>query len=369
MHVEAATIMAAMIEAEGLVRRFGRFTAVADMTLNVRAGTILALLGLNGAGKTTIVRMLAALLAPSEGEARVAGYDVRREPAGVRASVGLMKDVPGLYEQMPVADYLDMFATIYGMGPQERRRRIDELIDFFELGEHRAQRMAGFSKGMQQKVALARALIHEPPVLFLDEPTSGLDPLAARAVRTLIIGLKHSQRTIVLCTHDLDEAERMADQVVILRQGQVVILRQGQVVARGAPAELRATALAGTRVRIEFAGPCSSALQVLSGLAGLTGLRFAATNGRAPSAGPDGSAEPAANRNGTGTNADPLYLALEYTTGEPRTANPPALARLIADGAQVVSVTCEAPSLEDVYARAMDPRAAPATGAEEVAQR
>jgi ABC-2 type transport system ATP-binding protein len=361
MHVEAATIMAAMIEAEGLVRRFGRFTAVADMTLNVRAGTILALLGPNGAGKTTTVRMLAALLAPSEGEARVAGYDVRREPAGVRASVGLMTDVPGLYEQMPVADYLDMFATIYGMGPQERRRRIDELIDFFELGEHRAQRMAGFSKGMQQKVALARALIHEPPVLFLDEPTSGLDPLAARAVRTLIISLKHSQRTIVLCTHDLDEAERMADQVVILRQGQVV--------ARGAPAELRATALAGTRVRIEFAGPCPSALQVLSGLAGLTGLRFAATNGRAPSAGSDGSAEPVANGNGTGTNADPLYLALEYTTGEPRTANPPALARLIADGAQVVSVTCEAPSLEDVYARAMDPRAAPATGAEEVAQR
>jgi ABC-2 type transport system ATP-binding protein len=337
MHVEAATIMAAMIEAEGLVRRFGRFTAVADMTLNVRAGTILALLGLNGAGKTTTVRMLAALLAPSEGEARVAGYDVRREPAGVRASVGLMTDVPGLYEQMPVADYLDLFATIYGMGPDERRRRIDELIGFFKLGEQRAQRMAGFSKGMQQKVALARALIHEPPVLFLDEPTSGLDPLAARAVRTLILGLKHAQRTIVLCTHDLDEAERIADEVVILRQGRIV--------ARGAPAELRARALAGTRVRIEFAGPCPSALQALSDLEGLVGLRFAGTNGRAPAA----SVAPA-----LAAGANPLYLALEYTTGEPRAANPPALTRLIAGGAQVISVTCEAPSLEDVYARAMD---------------
>ncbi len=344
-----------MIEAEGLVRRFGRFTAVADMTLNVRAGTILALLGPNGAGKTTTVRMLAALLAPSEGEARVAGYDVRREPAGVRASVGLMTDVPGLYEQMPVTDYLNLFATIYGMGPDERRRRIDELIGFFELGEQRAQRMAGFSKGMQQKVALARALIHEPPVLFLDEPTSGLDPLAARAVRTLILGLKHAQRTIVLCTHDLDEAERIADEVVILRQGRIV--------ASGAPAELRARALAGTRVRIEFAGPCPSALQALSDLEGLVGLRFAGTNGRSPaaSAAPAVPAAPGASGNGTeasalaaGAGANPLYLALEYTTGEPRAANPPALARLIAGGAQVVSVTCEAPSLEDVYARAMD---------------
>jgi ABC-2 type transport system ATP-binding protein len=355
-----------MIEAEGLVRRFGRFTAVADMTLNVRAGTILALLGPNGAGKTTTVRMLAALLAPSEGEARVAGYDVRREPAGVRASVGLMTDVPGLYEQMPVTDYLDLFATIYGMGKEERRRRIDELIGFFELGEQRAQRMAGFSKGMQQKVALARALIHEPPVLFLDEPTSGLDPLAARAVRALILGLKHSQRTIVLCTHDLDEAERIADEVVILRQGRIV--------ARGAPAELRAQALAGTRVRIEFAGPCPSAMLTLSGLEGMEGLRFAGTNGRAPAAGSVGSEGSALSdiskgsrlSAANGTGADPLYLALEYTTGEPRSANPPALARLIAGGAQIVSVTCEAPSLEDVYARAMGSDATRPAGAEAV---
>ena len=310
------------------------------------------------------------LLAPSEGEARVAGYDVRREPAGVRASVGLMTDVPGVYEQMPVADYLDLFATIYGMGAAERRRRIDELIDFFELGEHRAQRMAGFSKGMQQKVALARALIHEPPVLFLDEPTSALDPLAARAVRTLILGLKHSQRTIVLCTHDLDEAERIADEVAILWQGRIV--------AGGAPADLRARALAGTKVRIEFAGPCPSALQALSGLEGLAGLRFAGTGGSAPSLSADqtslpygsgASAEPAADSQRPDMPAGPLYLALEYTTAEPRTTNPPALARLIAEGAQVVAVTCETPSLEDVYARAMASQMARSAGAEEPTRR
>ncbi len=341
--------MAYMIEAQGLVRRFGRFTAVADMTMNVQAGTILALLGPNGAGKTTTVRMLAALLAPSEGQARVAGYDVRREPTAVRASVGLMTDLPGVYEQMPVTDYLDLFATIYGMGAKERRRRIDELVDFFELGDYRAQRMAGFSKGMLQKVALARALIHEPAVLFLDEPTAGLDPLAARAVRALILGLKHSQRTIVLCTHDLDEAERIADEVVILRKGRIV--------SRGAPAELRAGALAGTRVRVEFADPCPSALRALDGLAGLAGPRFAGANGRPPAAGA-----------GPEDGGDSLYLALEYTTQAPRSVNPPALARLIAGGAQVVSVTCEAPSLEDVYAKAMELQARRPGRGDEVAE-
>ena len=197
-----------MIEAYGLTRRFGAFTAVTDLSLQVPNGSILALLGPNGAGKTTTVRMLAGLLAPTDGEARVAGYDIRRDPDAVRARVGLVTDAPGLFEQMKVPAYLDFFASIYGIPSDERKKRVQELLSFFELTDHCNEKMVGFSKGMKQKVALARALIHQPAVLFLDEPTSGLDPLIARNVRELIVNLKHSSRSIILCTHDLDEAGR-----------------------------------------------------------------------------------------------------------------------------------------------------------------
>jgi ABC-2 type transport system ATP-binding protein len=204
-----------MIEAHELTRRFGTFLAVDRVTLRVPAGTILALLGPNGAGKTTIVRMLAGLVAPSAGGAVVAGRNVRADPAGVRARVGLVTDVPGLHEQMAPAPYLDFFGRLYGLDAATRRRRVAELLAYFGLEDQRGTRMADFSKGMKQKVALARALLHEPPVLFLDEPTSGLDPLGARAVRDLIRGLRSERRAVVLCTHDLDEAERLADEVTV----------------------------------------------------------------------------------------------------------------------------------------------------------
>src|SRR5437660_5025528 len=177
-----------MIEAHALTRRFGTFTAVSQLSLSVPAGSVLALLGPNGAGKTTTIRMLSGLLAPTEGEATVAGYDIRRQPDAVRANIGLVTDVPGLFEQMNPLAYLDFFGSIYGMPPDKRHKHIHQLLTLFDLGVHYNEKMAGFSKGMKQKVALARALLHEPPVLFLDEPTSGLDPLASRTVRDLIIG-------------------------------------------------------------------------------------------------------------------------------------------------------------------------------------
>jgi len=304
-----------MIEADELGRRFGDFIAVEHVSLRVPDGTILALLGPNGAGKTTTVRMLAGLLAPTTGEATVAGYDVRRDPDAVRAHIGLVTDVPGLHEQMTVPAYLDFFGSLYGMPLDVRARRIDDLLAFFDLEAHREERMAGFSKGMKQKVALARALLHDPAALFLDEPTSGLDPLAARAVRELVVGLKHDSRSIILCTHDLDEAERLADQVAIMRQGRIV--------ACDAPAALRARSSPDTTVRVELAEPCSSALATLAATDGVT----------AP--------------------ALPAATLLEYRTPHPTEVNPRALERLIAAGARIVSVTCVTRSLEDVYADAV----------------
>ncbi len=304
-----------MIEAHGLTRHFGAFVAVDSLSLRVPDGAILALLGPNGAGKTTTVRMLAGLLGPSAGEATVAGCDVRRDPAGVRARVGLVTDAPGLYEQMTVPAYLDFFGALYGLDPTTRARRAAELIAFFDLGAQRRERMVGFSKGMKQKVALARALLHEPAALFLDEPTSGLDPLSARAVRDLIIDLKAANRTIILCTHDLDEAERLADTVAIVRAGRLV--------ASDTPAALRAAATADTLVRIVLAAPHPGAREALGGLAGLALLDEAAG------------------------------AALAYRTADPVAINPQAIGRLVAAGAAIVAVECTTRTLEDVYAAAL----------------
>ena len=329
-----------MIEARSLTRRFGTFTAVSQLSLQVPNGSVLALLGPNGAGKTTTVRMLAGLLAPTEGDATVAGYDIRREPEAVRACVGLVTDVPGLFEQMTVPTYLDFFGSIYGMSSAERGKRIKTLLEFFDLETHRKEKMAGFSKGMKQKVALARALIHEPVVLFLDEPTSGLDPLSARAVRELIVGLKHGSRSIILCTHDLDEAERLADEVAIIRQGKIV--------ACGTPSALRRQATGETLVRVEFAAPCPSALEALQAIDGVHTPHFVEkkASGALPSV----------------IQAQPLVV--EYHTSQPKVTNPLVLTRLITVGAQVVSVTCETSTLEDVYASAMNGGNEGQTGAE-----
>jgi ABC-2 type transport system ATP-binding protein len=318
-----------MIETHDLTRRFGTFTAVSQVSLYVPDGAILALLGPNGAGKTTTIRMLSGLLAPTEGNATVAGYDIRREADAVRACVGLVTDVPGLFEQMKAPAYLDFFGSIYGLPTAERARRIDELLEFFDLTTHRNQKMAGFSKGMKQKVALARALIHEPAILFLDEPTSGLDPLGARSVRELIVGFKRSNRSIILCTHDLDEAERLADQVAIIKQGHIVAL--------DTPSRLRKQATGEALVQIEFVDTCPLSLDELAAIDNVLN--------------PQLREKKATGSLSTGTLSTGFIL--EYQTSQPKITNPQVLSRLIMADAQIVTVTCETRSLEDVYASAM----------------
>jgi len=305
-----------MIETQGLTRHFGRFVAVDDVNLAVPTGAVLALLGPNGAGKTTTVRMLAGLLGPTAGSIRVADIDVQAHPDQVRAKVGLVTDSPGLYEQMNLPDYLDFFGNLNGLERNYRRQRIASLITFFDLEAHQRERMTGFSKGMKQKVALARALLHDPEVLFLDEPTSGLDPLAARAVRELILNLKNASRTIILCTHDLDEAERLADIVAIIKQGRIVAL--------DTPMRLREQASPTTLVRIDFAVPSVEAQRIIANTATVTLM---------PSS-------------KSGDNA----LSITYQTAHPDQTNPPIIADLVNAGAQIVAVTCTRNTLEDVYA-------------------
>jgi ABC-2 type transport system ATP-binding protein len=308
-----------MIRARALHRVFGPLVAVEDVTLDVADGTILALLGPNGAGKTTTVRMLAGLLAPTSGDAEVAGCDIRREPAEVRSRIGLVTDTPGLHDQMTLRAYLEFFGRIYGLPSPARRSRIADLLAMFDLQQVATRRMAGFSRGMQQRVAIARALLHEPSVLFLDEPTAGLDPLATRMVRELIVSLKHSSRTIVLCTHDLDEAERLADTVAIMRGGRVV--------AFDTPGALRSAASSGTLVRVQLAAGEPSLVEVIRRLAGVL----------------DPRSEVSALGGAT----------LTYRTADLEHVSPEVIAALVGAGARIVSVTHDVASLEDAFTLAV----------------
>lgn len=211
-----------MILAEDLTKHFDEFVAVNGIHLNVPTGQVLVILGPNGAGKTTTVRMLTSVLVPTRGRAEVAGYDVVRQADKVRASVGVLTEHHGLYSRMNAIEYLDFFANLYRLDLSKARKRSLELLDFFGLGNDTKRRMGEYSKGMRQKLALVRALLHEPPVLLLDEPTSAMDPESARTVRDAIRTLRSDHRTIVLCTHNLTEAEELADQVAIIRRGKIV---------------------------------------------------------------------------------------------------------------------------------------------------
>ena len=211
-----------MIRTQNLSKRFDNFLAVDDVSVTVEVGEVLALLGPNGAGKTTTVRMLTSVLRPSSGWAQVAGYDVVQQPQKVRASVGVLTENHGLYNRMPARDYLDFFGQIYGINPDMRQKRILELLSHFGLQAYARKSIGEFSKGMRQKLALARALLHNPPVLLLDEPTSAMDPESARLVQDAIRNLRSEDRTIVICTHNLAEAEELSDKIVIIRRGRII---------------------------------------------------------------------------------------------------------------------------------------------------
>lgn len=213
-----------MIEANDLSKQFNNdFWAVDGVTLSVQPGQILALLGQNGAGKTTTVRMLTSLLTPTRGCARVAGHDVVKNPQEVRASVGVLTEQHGLYMRMSGIEYLDFFGRVYGLDPKTRKSRSDYLLEYFGLAEAAKRRSGEYSKGMKQKLALARALMHDPSVLLLDEPTSAMDPESARLVRDEIARLRSSQRTTIICTHNLAEAEALADKIAIIYRGRILL--------------------------------------------------------------------------------------------------------------------------------------------------
>lgn len=221
-----------MISARGLTKRFGDRLAVEDLTFDVGRGEIVALLGPNGAGKTTTVRLLLGLLRPTAGEAKVAGFDCSLDSVSVRSRCGFLPESPGFYSRLTAAQNLEFFGTLAGIGILELPSRIESALRRFDLHERRDDPFGAFSRGMQQKLALARAMLHDPDVLFLDEPTSNLAPEVVVSVRKLLLELKAAGKTIVLCTHNLDEAMRIADRVAVLKTRLLAIGSPGALISK-----------------------------------------------------------------------------------------------------------------------------------------
>jgi ABC-2 type transport system ATP-binding protein len=247
-----------MIELSDLTKQFDGFTAVDRVTLSVAPGEILALLGPNGAGKTTTVRMLAAILPPTAGQAFVAGYSVTEHPQEIRRRVGLLTEHPGLYLRMRGGEYLDFFGRLMNLDGGERERRARELLDRFGMSEAWDKRLGTYSKGMRQKMALIRAMLHDPAVLLLDEPTSAMDPHSAKLVRDAILGLRHHRRAIIICTHNLAEAESLADRIAIIRRGKII--------ASGTSAELKTQLLGPPLMELRLNQPTDGVAKLLSTL-------------------------------------------------------------------------------------------------------
>lgn len=301
-----------MIITEGLSKKFKDFVAVDQVNLKVDAGEILALLGPNGAGKTTTVRMLTSVLRPTSGKAWIAGYDIVSQAPQVRASIGILTEQHGLYGRMPADEYLDFYGQLYNMDSQKLEQRIDNLLTDFGLIEERKQRIGEYSKGMRQKLALARALLHDPPALLLDEPTSAMDPESARLVRDAIHGLRSDRRAIIICTHNLAEAEELADNIAIIRRGKII--------ANGTPQALKQQLL----------GPIEYEVLLADQL-----------NGQKPEV-PTGITL-------TSHGAD----WFRYWVDEPRVGNPRLLQALISQGYEVIGLHEVPRSLEQVYLQAV----------------
>jgi ABC-2 type transport system ATP-binding protein len=299
-----------MIETDGLGKMFDSFPAVADLTLQVADGELLALLGPNGAGKTTTVRMLGAILKPTRGRAWVNGHDVVSDADQVRRSVGMLTEQPGLYLRMSGLEYLRFYGTLYGLPDAESNRRSRALFERFDMPDDAGRRLGEYSKGMRQKVGLIRSMLHDPPVLLLDEPTSAMDPHSAKLVRDAIRELRDDKRSIILCTHNLAEAEILADRIAIIKRGSIV--------ARGVPSDLKRQLLGMPQLEVKVDRLLNGKPQEISDL---VTVEWARDN------------------------------VIRFRTDQPDVTNPKLVRRLHELGLGVISLREVSQSLEEVYLR------------------
>jgi ABC-2 type transport system ATP-binding protein len=214
--------MTYIVEAQGLRKQFGDFTAVDGATFNINAGEVVGFLGPNGAGKTTTLKMLTGLLQPDEGHALITGLDINQEPLKAKAQFAYVPDTPNLYDKLKATEYLHFIAQLYKVPAEIADRRIKRLLDLFELSDSAGAFLDGFSHGMQQKVAIIGAMLHNPKVIFLDEPTVGLDPRSARLAKDLLSQHADNGNAVFFSSHILEIVENMCDRVIIINQGEIL---------------------------------------------------------------------------------------------------------------------------------------------------
>ena len=262
----------AYVCAQGLRREFGETLAVRDISFDVPEGAVLALVGPNGAGKSTLLRMLAALMEPPRGTALVGGVDVRRHPRGVHALLGFLPDFFGLYESLTVEEYLQYFARAYGLGEFQRMTRVRESMEAVRLSDRRAQKVGELSRGMRQRLGIARTLVHDPPLLLLDEPASGLDPEARHELQGLFRGLAAKGKTLIVSSHILAELEDYCTHVAMLSRGELV--------AFGPVNEVRRSSGRGRLVILRVRGEIEKAGEILGRRDDVTDWKIAKDEGR-----------------------------------------------------------------------------------------
>jgi len=307
-------VVRTVLRTDKLTKRFGTLTAVDQVDLDVYEGEVFGYLGPNGAGKTTTLRLLCALIAPTSGGAEVAGYRLGRDDQQIRAAVGILTELPGLYERQSAWDNLIFYATLYGLSRPTAHAQAERFLRLMGLWERRGEFVATFSRGMKQKMAIARAALHEPRILFLDEPTTGLDPDAAKTVREFIVALRGEGRTVFLCTHNLDEADRLCDRIAFFRH---------HVIRIDTPDHLRAE-LYGRAT--EFRLMPSPRAEDLARVRAVEGVRDARLE------------------NGS----------IIVEAPDPLRTNPLLVRALIDGGAEIAFVTERKPHLEDVYLRIVE---------------
>jgi len=312
------------IEAQGLTKIFAgsrkrpEAIAVDSIDLTIQKGEIFGLLGPNGAGKTTTVRMLICLIRPTNGEAWVEGANILSEPKKVRSRCGILTETPGLYARLNAIEYLNFFGQLYGLSRKELDTRVPNVLDMLGIDskDREQKRLGSFSRGMQQKINIARAVLHNPSVLFLDEPTASLDPESAKIVRDYILNLKEQHNhTILLCTHNLNEADRLCDRIGIIHKGK--LLRVGK------PEELKAHLGEHRTYRIRLTKISDDYLAVARSITGVNAAII--ENGE-----------------------------IVFHTNKPETTNPQVVRALVQANAEVLTVSEETHSLEEVYLALME---------------
>ena len=304
-----------MIICEGLTKTFGSVIAIQDFNLEIPDGCIFGLLGPNGAGKTTTMRMLSCLIQPTSGKAHIDSYEISKkgDAQKIRGMIGLLPEVPGLYETLGAYKNLDYYGQLYGVLKEQREESIRTTLTNLDLWDRRNEAVGGFSKGMKQKIAIARALIHDPKYIFLDEPTASLDPMAAKIVREYILEMKKQGKTILINTHNLSEAERICDTVALVKNRTVRI---------GNPKDL-AKGLFTRTITITMQNIPSTLLKDIESL-------------------------------GLVSQAQVKEKQLILNVRNPEEDNPQVLSWLLKQGLQVQFVSEEEHSLEDVYLKLIE---------------